>query len=372
MRAGTHPPGLRPTWAEVDLRALRRNLRAFGARLGRGVKTLFVVKADAYGHGAAACAQDAQAHRLCDWLGVSSVEEGASLRARGVRLPILVLGSLYPFESFLVAARRGLTVTVASLSAAKSLAAAARGRGRRIACHLKIETGMNRIGMRPPAAAQAAEHLERACPGSLTGLYTHLSSPQESPSYTRRQLAEFSRAVAAVSARARGPLLRHAAASAAALRYPESRWDMARPGLAVYGLYPGFEPVLSVKTRVVFLKTVPKGTAVGYGASFRTKRRTRLATLPIGYADGFLRALSNKGSVLVRGRRCPVVGKISMDMATIDVTRVPSTRVGDEAVVFGRQAGQEVSVREAAALAGVIPYEIPCGLTARVPRVYLS
>ncbi|MDE1976020.1 MAG: alanine racemase [Elusimicrobia bacterium] len=370
MRA--HPPGLRPTWAEVDLGALRRNLRAFRSRLGPAVKILFVVKADAYGHGAAACARAAQSSGLCDWLGVSSVEEGAALREKGVRLPVLVLGSLYPFESFAVAARYGLTATVASLSAAKSLASAARRRGRRVSCHLKIETGMGRIGMRPPAAAQAAEHLERACPGALTGLYTHLSSPEESPSYTRRQLAEFSRAVAAVSSRARGPLLRHAAASAAALRYPESRWDMARPGLAVYGLYPGFEPVLTLKTRVVFLKTVPRGTAVGYGASYRTRLRSRLATLPVGYADGFLRALSNRGSVLVRGRRCPVVGRISMDMATIDVTRVPGARVGDEAVVFGRQGAREIPIRSAAALAGAIPYEIPCGLTARVPRIYLS
>ena len=365
-------PGLRPTWAEVDLRALRRNLRAFRARVGAGVKTLFVVKADAYGHGAAACAGAAQASGLCDWLGVSSVDEGAALREKGVRLPILVLGSLYPFESFAVAARYGMTATVASLSAARSLAKVARRRGRRISCHLKIETGMGRIGMRPPAAAQAAEHLERACPGALGGLYTHLSCSEESPSYTRRQLAEFSRAVSAVSARACRPLLRHAAASSAALRYPESRWDMARPGLAVYGLYPGFEPVLTLKTRVVFMKTVPKGTAVGYGASYRTKRRSRLATLPVGYADGFLRALSNKGGVLVRGRHCPVVGKISMDMATVDVTRVLGARVGDEAVLFGRQGAQEISIPSAAALAGAIAYEIPCGLTARVPRIYLS
>ncbi len=365
-------PGLRPTWAEVDVRALRRNLRAFRVRLGPGVKTLFVVKADAYGHGAAACALEAQSGELCEWLGVSSVEEGIALRGRGVRLPILVLGSLYPFESLLAAARHGLTATIASLEAAKRLAAMAKSGRQRMACHLKVETGLGRIGMRPPAALKAAEHLQRACPGVLQGVYTHLSAPEENAAFTRRQLAIFSRAAADIGRRCRGPLLRHAAASAGALKYPESRWDMARPGLAIYGLYPGFEPVLAFKSRVVFLKSVPRGTALGYGATYRAKRFSRIATVPAGYADGYPRELSNKGSVLIRGRRCQVVGRVSMDMLTADVTGVPGVRVGDEAVLYGRQRGQEVSVREAAALAGTIAYDLPCRISARVPRVHLS
>ncbi|MHB2027063.1 MAG: alanine racemase [Elusimicrobiota bacterium] len=364
---------LRPTWAEVDLKALASNLRALRLRAGPRVKIMFVVKADAYGHGASACAALAQKRGLCEWFGVSSVEEGLVLRYAGIGLPILVLGSLYPFESFAAAARHQLTPTIASLEAARIWAKTAGRSGGSVSCHIKVETGMGRIGMRPAAAIQAAgEIAASAGRSSLAGVYTHLSCPDKSPAFTRRQLSVFNDVAASVSFRAPRGFLRHAAASAAALKYPESRFDMIRPGLAAYGLCAGFKPVMSLKSRVVFIKTVPKGTAIGYEAFYRTKRTARIATLPIGYADGLARAQSGGGEILIRGIRCPVAGRATMDMTMVDVTAVPAVRVGDEAVIIGSQNGRSISAQEAARACGRIVYEMPCGVSARVPRIYLS
>jgi alanine racemase len=362
----------RPTWAEIDLSLLRSNLRRFKARMPKGVKLLFVVKANAYGHGAVACATAAQSSALADWLGVSSVEEGVVLREAGVRLPILVLGSLYPFESFLAAAEFGLTPTVASLESARRLAAVAARLKKRVDCHLKIETGMGRIGMRPAAAAAVVEYLRAQRQVRVQGVYTHLSCAETDPAFTRRQLASFRDSLAAITKLSGRVPLRHAANSAGALKYAASRFDLVRPGLAIYGNVRGFEPVMSLKTKVVFLKTVAKGTPIGYGATFRARRTSRIATLPVGYADGFARGLSNKGTVLLGGRRCPIVGSISMDMATVDATDAPAAGVGDDVVLLGRQGSESITAAEMARTLGMIPYEITCAVSSRVPRVYLS
>ncbi|MBI3551869.1 MAG: alanine racemase [Elusimicrobia bacterium] len=358
----------RPTWAEVDLSLLRDNLRKFRRRMPRGVKLLFVVKANAYGHGASACAKAAQDARLADWFGVSSVEEGVALREAGVRLPILVLGSLYPFESFLAAAEFGLTPTVASLESARRLATVAERLGREVDCHLKIETGMGRIGVRPLAAAEVVKFLATRKLVRLQGVYTHLSCAETDPAFTRRQLGLFREAVRAVGSAS----LRHAANSAGALRHAQSRFDMVRPGIAIYGNYPGFEPVMSLKTKVVFLKNVPKGSSISYGATYRTKRPSRIATLPIGYADGFSRGLSNQGWALLRGRRCPIVGTVTMDMTMLDATAVPKASVGDDAVLIGRQGSERITASEIAERLGTIPYEVTSMISTRVPRVYLQ
>lgn len=361
----------RPTWAEVDLGALKSNLRRLRARVEPGTKVMFVVKGNAYGHGAAACARAAERARLADWLGVSSVEEGAALRQAGARLPILVLGSLYPFESFLAAAQYKLTPTIASLESADALARAAKRLGRPVSCHLKIETGMGRIGMSRGRAGEVAEFLAGAPGVRVEGVYTHLSCADGGPAaFTRRQLALFQEALLAVRCAGVNPPLVHAAASAAALRHPEARFDMIRPGIAAYGCRDGFEPVLSLKTKVVFLKTVPKGAAVSYGATWRAARPTRVATIPVGYADGFSRALSNRGHALLGGRRVPVIGRVTMDMTMLDATRVPKAKVGDDCVLIGAQGRERVTAREVADLLGTIPYEVVTGISSRVPRVY--
>jgi len=362
----------RPTWAEVRLGALRENLRRFRRRMPRATSILFVVKGDAYGHGAAQCARAAQQSGAADWLGVSSVEEGVALREAGIRLPVLVLGSLYPFESFLAAAEVGLVPTVASLDSARRLAEVARRLGRRVSCHLKIETGMGRIGMSPAAAVGVAEYLATQRLVDVAGAYTHFSCADSDRAFTVEQLRRFRVALAALARAGAAPRLRHAANSAAALRLPAARLDLVRPGLAVYGLYPGFEPVLSLKSKVVFLKTVPRGAAIGYGATYRARRPTRVATVPVGYADGFSRRLSNRGAAILGGRRCPVIGTVSMDMLALDATAAPAARVGDDVVLIGRQGQEEIGVGEVAAAAGTIPYEVTAALTSRVPRTYLA
>jgi alanine racemase len=361
----------RPTWAEVHLGALQDNLRRFRRRMPRSTKILFVVKGDAYGHGAVACAQAAQKTRAADWLGVSSVEEGVALREAGIRLPVLVLGSLYPFESFLAAAEFGLIPTVASLDSARRLAEVARRLGRRVCCHLKIETGMGRIGMSPAAAVATAGYLAADKLVYVAGAYTHFSCAETDRAFTWEQLRRFRRALCDLARVGVSPRLRHAANSAAALRLPASRLDLVRPGLAIYGLYPGFKPVLSLKSKVVFLKTVPRGAAIGYGATFRARRPTRVATIPIGYADGLSRRLSNRGQALLGGRRCAIIGNISMDMLMLDATTVPGARVGDDVVFIGRQGREEIPAAETAAAAGAITYETTAALTGRVPRTFL-
>jgi alanine racemase len=361
--------GWRPTWAEVELGRLRRNLAEFRRR-SVPAKLLYVVKANAYGHGLVPVARLAE-EAGADWLGVSSVEEGVAVREAGVRLPTLILGSLYPFDSFKEAAARGLTPTVASPEAARELMKRGAQEGYRLACHLKMDSGMGRIGMSKAALLQAVEALRPEGAVRAEGVYTHLSCADSDPERSKDQLAAFADAVAAAEAVHGRFAWRHAANSAAALRYPESRWDLVRPGLALYGLLPGFEPALSLKTRVVFVKNVPAGARIGYGASWKAKRPSRIATLPVGYADGYPRRLSNKAEVLLGGRRCPVAGMVSMDMLTVDATQLEQCHVGDEAVLLGRQGSEEVDAAELAERAGTIPYEIVTGISARVPRVHL-
>ncbi len=359
----------RPTWAEIDLGALVGNLRLLRKRVGPRVKIMFVVKANAYGHDAVLCALAAQKARAADWLGVSSVEEGLALRSAGVKLPVLVLGSLYPFESVLAAAAHDLTPIVASLESAKRVAEAALRLRRRIDIHVKVDTGMGRIGLRPEAALALIRNLSVLKGIRVQGILTHMAKAENDAAFTGRQLSAFKRVLKALDKEGLRPPLAHAANSAAALRQPASRFDMVRPGLAAYGLVEGFTPVLTLKSKIVYIKTAPRGATVSYGATWRAKRVSRIATLPIGYGDGYVRALSNRASVLVGGKRCPVVGRVTMDQTMIDVTGAPGARVGDDAVLIGRQDGAAVTAAELARHCGTIPYEIVTALTSRVPRV---
>jgi alanine racemase len=371
--SSARPRFFRPTWAEVDLGALAANLRSMKTCLGRS-RLLFVIKGNAYGHGLAAVSRAAEASGSVFGLGVSSIEEGITVRDAGVRLPILVLGSLYPFESFRAALEYHLIPTVASLEGARRLKEAVRsfGKTQRIPCHLKLDTGMGRIGVRWPAGLQVVESILAEPRLHLQGVYTHFACADTNRAFTLLQLKTFLQARHDILQLGGHPFF-HAANSAAAIKIPSSRLDMARPGLAVYGLFGrDFRPVLSLKSRIVFIKNVKARTPLSYGGTFRTRRPSRIATLPIGYADGVPRSLSNRAQVLVQGRRCPVAGTISMDMLMIDATGIPGVRVGEEAVLIGRQGRQEISAPELAQLAGTIPYEIVTGISARVPRLYAA
>jgi alanine racemase len=357
---------LRPTIAEIKLSAVRKNLQKL-RRTVAPARLLFVVKANAYGHGSVALAKLAEREELAWGFGVSSVEEGLALRAGGIISPVLVLGSLYPFESFVEAINADMMVTIASLDAARQVIEAARKLGKKAVCQMKLETGMGRIGARRPALLKIYDELSSSGAVAVAGMYTHLSSADCDAGYTAQQLGYFSETVADLKARGARGITFHAGASYAAVNLPESRWDMVRCGIAAYGLAEGFEPAMSLKTRVVFVKNVREGASVSYNRSFRAAGPMKIATIPIGYADGYIRRFSNKADVLIGGKRCRVLGNVTMDMTMVDVTAVKDAAVGSEVVLLGRQGREEITAAE---LAGTITYEVVTLISARVPRVY--
>lgn len=358
----------RPTWAEIDLRILEQNfLKLKSYLVSSKTEILAVVKADAYGHGAAPIAKHLAALGVRHF-GVSSVEEGVALRSAGLDGSLLILGSTYPFgESFEACWRHRLTPTISSLEAARELVRFLSGKNETLPVHIKMETGMQRIGARAETCAQIEKFL-RSCPQvRIEGVYTHLASARDEAS-TREQLSEFERGLALMRAGG-GTFIVHAANSAATLRYPQAHYDWVRSGLALYGETPGFEPVTSLKTRIVFLKRVPAGTKISYEGKYVTRRDSLIATLPVGYADGLPIAASGKALVMAAGKKAPVVGLITMDMMMVDVTEAGAVHVGDEVTVVGG----EVTPAVWAKWGRTSVYEFLCGLGApRLAKVYLQ
>lgn len=363
-------PILRPTIAEVDLKKLARNMRKVHEQAGSGVKVLTVLKANAYGHGAEKLGLFLQQRRLSDFFGTASVEEGMSLRQVGVTLPILVLGSIYPFEAFEYAINHNLAITIASLDAAKAVSEIAAKLGKKALCHVKQDTGMGRIGTRRGGVFNVIDFLAHSPHVVLEGLYTHLSSVETDPAYTEEQIGYYRDTLTNVKLHGLLIPLCHVAASSAIVARPDAHYDMVRTGHSAFGLEKGFEPILSLKTRVVYVKDVPAGSSISYNRSFIAPRAMKVATLPLGYGDGYLRALSNKADILIRGKRCRVLGNVTMDMLMVDITEAGPVAVGDEAVAVGRQGDEEVTYAELAQKAGTIDYELCTLLMPRVPRIY--
>ncbi|MBI5745163.1 MAG: alanine racemase [Elusimicrobia bacterium] len=362
---------LRPTVAEIRLSAVRKNLQKL-RRTAAPARVLFVVKANAYGHGAVQLARLAEREGLAWGFGVSSVEEGLALRESGIISPVLVLGSLYPFESFVEAINADLMVTIASLDAARQVSQAAHRLGKKAVCHIKLETGMGRIGARKPSVLRIYDELSSSDAVSVAGVYTHLSSADTDAEYTAEQLGFFKETAAELRARGARGLTFHAANSCAAINVPESRWDMVRCGIAAYGLAAGYEPAMTLKTSVVFIKNVREGAFISYNKSFRADRPLKVATIPAGYGDGYIRRFSSKADVLIGGRRCRVLGNVTMDMTMVDVTGVRDVAVGDEVVLLGRQGSAEITAQELADIAGTITYEVVTLVSSRVPRVFVE
>jgi len=361
---------LRPTWAEVDLTKLAANLVRVRAQVAPSVKLLTLVKANAYGHGAVPVSQFLQTKQLCEFLGVASVEEGLQLRQAGIELPILVLGSIYPFEAFEYAIKNKLAVTIASLEAANAVCQIAEKLEQTAYCHVKQDTGMGRIGTRRGKVIDVLQTLAKHKYIVLDGLYSHLSSVDTDPVYTDEQIGYYRDTLTNMQLRGISVRHRHLAASAALVARPDIHYDMVRPGHSAYGLEKGYEPVLSLKTKVVYVKDVPAGASISYGRSFIADKPMKVATLPLGYGDGYLRALSNKADVLIKGKRCRVLGNITMDMMMVDISSVAPVSVGEEVVVVGKQGGEKITLDELAQKAGTIDYELCTLLSARVPRVY--
>jgi alanine racemase len=363
---------IRPTLAEIDLGAVQRNFGRVRDAVGPSVAVWGVVKADAYGHGAVAVSRALEP--LCNALCVSLVEEGMELRAAGVRAPIVVLGAYYDKHHADVLAHR-LTPVVYDLGELERFGAAATRRGRRADVHVKIDTGMSRLGLATTDVPRLLARARELSSLRLAGLCTHFASADlPDADVTREALARFEACLAAARAAGFGGLVNHAANSAAAVRFPEARFDAVRPGLALYGTMPSshvalaaLEPALRLTTRIMAIHDIAPGATVSYGGLWRASRPSRVATLPIGYADGYPR-LVRDARVLVHGRRAPLVGAVCMDMLMVDVTDVPAAREGDLVTLIGADGGEVIGVDDLARWAGTVTYEILCGISKRVPR----
>jgi alanine racemase len=365
----------RPTWAEIDLNAIRHNCKAIQDTVGRDTGIMAVVKANAYGHGIVEVSELLGKLKI-RYLGVATLDEALTLRKSGVRLPILILGSLLSGELD-VAVKNNITVTLCNkelLAALKNIAKKSKPR-----VHIKVDTGMGRIGVWHEEAPGFVKEAKKIKNVEIEGIYTHFSVAGRDKFFTRYQIDSFNNVLSEVEALKISIPLKHAANSIACCDWKKSHLNMVRPGIIIYGIYPKknfpriikLKPAFSLKTKIVFLKSVPPGRSISYGRTYVTQSSTKIASLPIGYADGYGRVLSNKAQVLVRGYHAPVVGKITMDQTMIDVGHIKGVKVGDEVVLVGRQKKEEVRIERLARLAGTIPYEIVTGITGRVPRVYL-
>src|SRR5437660_3709646 len=372
----------RPTWAKIDLEALAHNFHLIRDRVGKEVKVLAAVKADAYGHGGVECARRLAAEGV-DWFGVALPEEGIELRAAGNTKPILCLGGFWKGQESACLEQR-LTPVVYRLDMIEAFDRAAKGAGVVADVHLKIDTGMGRLGIRSDEVSEFLEALKKFENIRVDGVMTHLAAADDPAHevFTHKQLKNFQVAMKAFREHGFSSTYIHAANSAATFSYPEARGDIVRPGGALYGFTrdvlspeieaPSLLPVMSLYSHIMLLKQVSKGESLGYGCTFQTTRDSLIATIPIGYADGYRRALSNRGRVIVRGTFAPVVGRVSMDLTLIDVTDVPGVSVDDQATLLGREGDLSISAEDLAEIAGTISYEVTCGISHRVPRTYLE
>ncbi len=391
----------RPNWAEVSLGALRKNFKTIAQRVAPAM-VCAVIKCNAYGHGVADCGRALEAEGA-RWFGVTSTEEGACLREAGIGGRLLLMTGYWRGEEDAVVAHR-LTPAVWTLDHVERLERAVRARRTdgKLAVHLKVDTGMGRVGV--PAAE--AERLARRIAGSeqveLEGVFSHIASSEVLDAEdAAAQIVSFNRVLSSLRAAGLEPPLRHLSNSAAVAGRPDTWNTMVRPGLALYGYLPSpqpaqprrglgtpapfsahagmmfpapltVEPVLSWKTRIISQREMPAGQAIGYNATYVTKAPSRIAVIAAGYGDGFNRAMSNKARVIVRDHYAPVIGRISMELTSIDVTEIPGTEIGDEALLIGRSEHCSVTAEDQARWVGTIPYEITCGINRRVPRVYVE
>jgi alanine racemase len=372
--------GQRPTWAEIDLDALAANFHLVKNHVGPAVNVMAVVKANAYGHGAVECARRLE-REGANWFGVALPEEGIQLRTSGVTRPILCLGGFWEGQAELCL-QHALLPVVYRLDMLEAINRAACDRGIVAHVHLKVDTGMGRLGVRFDEVAEFAPQLRSFEHIRIDGLMTHFAAADE-PScetLTREQVQRFQNAVAAFREAGFDPTFVHLANSAGIFAERESWGNMVRPGGVLYGLWRDIldpahrdeklRPVMSLHSRISLLKWVPEGETVGYGCTFEASRKTLVATIPIGYDDGYPRGLSNRSHAIIRGVFATVIGRISMDLTLIDVTNVPGVELNDEVILMGESGGQSVSAEYLAKTAGTLSYEVTCGISSRVPRVF--
>ena len=364
------------TWVKIDLSAIEANIDAVAAKAN--VPVMAVIKADAYGHGAVPIARLLE--KKCAFFGVSSMLEAMELRSAGIRLPILILGAT-PDDAYPLAVREDIRPAIFTWESACALSRAATAQGKTARLHFAVDTGMSRIGLQ--VTEEAADLCARiaALPGLVCeGLFSHFATADETDlTRARAQAARFADFDAMLKARGLEIPIRHLNNSAGVMNFSE-HYDMVRSGIVTYGLYPSSEvdpgdlplqPALSWYSRVTHVKTLPAGREISYGGTFVTTRDTRVATVAVGYADGYRRSLSGKFYVLIRGRKAPILGRVCMDQLMVDVTDIPDAAAGDTVTLAGRDGKERITIEELAAAAGSFNYETVCGISRRVPRVYL-
>jgi alanine racemase len=369
---------MRATHAVIRLDNLRYNIRTLRGRLNPAIKICMAVKADAYGHGAVRVSQTALTAGV-ELLGVATMEEGLELRAAGIKAPLLLWGLFFPEEADAIAVH-GITPFITDAGGLDCLAKAAERVGKRLPVHLKVDTGMGRIGCRPDEALGLAKMIQDSRTLYLEGLATHFPvSDTAEAAYTDDQTRLLETLRAEIAKLGIDITYTHAANSGAIIDKPQSHFNLVRPGIMLYGYYPSTEqkralllkPVMEFKTRISFIKKVPAGAGISYGHIFKTPQDTHIATLPVGYGDGYSRLLSNRGEVFIQGRRYPVAGRVCMDQTMVDLGPRTDLKVGDEVLLFGSAPGAP-DAEEIARLMGTIPYEVTCLITKRVPRVYVE
>jgi alanine racemase len=378
----------RATFAEINLKAFKHNLQNLKKITEPDTGIMAVIKADAYGHGSLPCAKAAVDSGV-DYIGVGIIEEGIELRKNGITEPILILGSIFPDEAADLI-RYDLATILCTNHLAEVLAKEAEKQKKNVIVHIKVDTGMNRLGVLPENLLSLIQTINKLPILKLEALSTHFSSADdEDTSITTQQIKLFQKTLTELQeAGVTIPTLTHLANTSALLRFPESRSKMVRPGLILYGALPSpvlnsiaheiyqkenlkiFQPVMQLKSKIILLKSIQKGQPLSYSRKHFTQKDSIIATLPIGYADGLHRNLSNNMEVLIKGKRAHQVGTICMDMILIDVTEIPDVQMGDEVVVFGKQDEEEIQVEDLAKRSNTIPYEILCNVGKRVPRVY--
>jgi alanine racemase len=372
----------RPTWAEIDLDKLASNFRSVKKFIGEGIKLMGVVKADAYGHGAVKCSQRLEKEGI-DWFGVALPTEGLELRKEGITRPILCLGSFWEGQENLLL-KNHLTPVIYQLEQAERLNRAAQERGLQAEVHIKIDSGMGRIGVRYDEVSEFAEQLKKFENIGVEGLMTHFAVADDlkENEFTNLQIKRYKQCLGVLKNKGFNPIYQDLANSAAGVGHPASYGNMVRLGGILYGLgydvlpsgikLPDLKPVLSLFSRIAHIKTVPEGETIGYGRTFRTNKRSRIATIPIGYQDGFSRNFSNRGKVLIKGEVAPIVGRISMDWTIIDVTGIRGVCNGDKVTLIGKDGDREILAEHLAELNSTISYEITCGINRRVEKIYVE
>lgn len=368
----------RPTWAEVDLSAVKDNLAAVKGLIAREVNIMAVVKADAYGHGILPISR-VLCQQGVDYLGVATVDEALAIRKGGINAPVLVLGSVLAREAA-AAMSHGITLTLADAYLLETVRDLARSMGIVQKVHIKVDTGMGRLGPWHEEALELIKRSDEAEEIETEGVYSHFSSAGRDRMITEKQMQSFAGVLRKIDELGIEVKYRHISNSIAVGDWEKAHFNLVRPGIMLYGVYPKqdfrqllrLRPGMSLKTKVVFLKDVPAGRAVSYGRTYITQKPTRIATLPIGYADGYGRILSNRAHALVKGEKARVVGMVTMDQTMLDVGHIDDVRIGEEVVLIGAQGDSQISVESVSKEAGTIPYEVLSAITKRVPRVYIG